>query len=122
MATINFLYRSIKEKSNLTLRLLFRNNSIDHVLDAKINFEVTKLYWTKQHKLQRVKDIDILNKQSEVNSHLSDLSNFVLTAYNSVRKDEIEKVVNKDWLETVLNNFYYPPSTTDELQQLNIPL
>ena len=64
MATVNFLYRSTKSKSNLVLRLLFRDNGFDYVLGAKTQFEVDKDYWIKQHNLKRIKDIDISNKQS----------------------------------------------------------
>ncbi len=60
MASINFLYRSTKEKSNLILRLLYRYNGTDFVLGSKIRIEIEKNYWSKQHK-KKSKDIDITN-------------------------------------------------------------
>ena len=57
MATVNFLYRSTKSKSNLVLRLLFRDNGFDYVLGAKTQFEVDKDYWTKQQKLTIMKNL-----------------------------------------------------------------
>ena len=68
MASINFLYRSTKEKSNLILRLLYRDNQkpstvkdritkelisvnyTDYNFGAKTKFEIEKNYWSKQHK------------------------------------------------------------------------
>ena len=60
MASINFLYLSTKEKSNLILRLLYRYNGTDFVLGSKIRIEIEKNYWSKQHK-KKSKDIDITN-------------------------------------------------------------
>ena len=60
MASINFLYRSTKEKSNLILRLLYRYNGTDFVLGSKIRIEIEKNYWSKQHK-KKSKNIDITN-------------------------------------------------------------
>jgi len=44
MASINFLYPSTKEKSNLILRLLYRYNGTDFVLGSKIRIEIEKNY------------------------------------------------------------------------------
>lgn len=60
MASVNFLYRSTKDKSNLVLRLLYRYDGKDYVFGAKTQFEVFKQYWTKQHK-KKFKDIDVTN-------------------------------------------------------------
>ena len=60
MASVNFMYRSTKDKSNLILRLLYRYDGTDYVFGAKTNFEIDKTYWSKQHK-KKSKDIDITN-------------------------------------------------------------
>lgn len=44
MASINYLYRSTKEKSNLILRLLYRYNGTDYTFGTKTEFEVEKIY------------------------------------------------------------------------------
>jgi hypothetical protein len=77
MASINFIYRSTKDKANLNIRFLYRNPNIssivkskktgekekvpytDFVLGAKTKIEVSKTYWTKQHK----KNLKILRLQ-----------------------------------------------------------
>ena len=38
MATINFLYRSAREKAYLTARLLFRKHDKDYVFAAKTDY------------------------------------------------------------------------------------
>lgn len=110
MATVNFLYRSTKDKSNLVMRLLFRYNDIDFVFGVKTKVEVSKHYWNKQHK-KRSKDIDITNKQTEINNELNNIENHILKAFNSVNPDE----VNKQWLQTQIDNYYNPPKETEPL-------
>ena len=107
MASVNFLYRSTKEKSNLNLRLLFRNNGKDYVFGVKTKVEISKYYWSKQHK-KKSKDIDITNKQNEVNNELNKIVNYVLKAFNSVNVENI----NKEWLQTQIDNYYNPKKET----------
>lgn len=104
MATVNFLYRSTKPEANLIARLLFRDNGTDYVHAAKTKFEVTKDYWNKQHNLTRVKDIEISNKQVEVNTELNKIEKHVLKAFNSVDISEI----SKEWLQAQINEYYNP--------------
>lgn len=103
MASINFLYRSTKEKSNLILRLLYRYNGTDFVIGSKINIEIEKNYWSKQHK-KKSKDIDITNKQTEINNELNKIENYVLKSFNS----ENTETINKEWLQTQIDNYYNP--------------
>lgn len=110
MATVNFLYRSTKEKANLHLRLLYRFNETDFVFGANTKFEVLKDYWNKQHK-KKSKDIDITNRQTEVNNELNKIENHVLNAFNSVNPDE----VNKEWLQTQIDYYYNPPQQAEKL-------
>ncbi|MDB9754899.1 site-specific integrase [Winogradskyella sp.] len=103
MASVNFLCRSTKDKANLNLRLLYRYNFKDYVFGAKTKFEVTKYYWTKQHK-KKSKDIDITNKQTETNTELNKIENHILNAFNAVSPD----VINKEWLQAQIDNYYNP--------------
>jgi site-specific recombinase XerD len=104
MATINFLYRSTKDKSNLHLRLLYRINKADYVYGVNTKYEVSKEYWSKYHKQTRPKDISISNKQTDVNTELNKIENHILTAFNSVNPIE----VNKEWLQNQIDNYYNP--------------
>src|SRR5690554_4067187 len=121
MATVNFLYRSVKDKAPLECRLLFSINNTAFVFGAKTKFEVEKHYWSKQHKLQRVKDIDVLNRQTEVNNELTKISNYILSSFNSIPKSEVLDVVNKTWLEKQIKLYYNPPKTKEEQEQAKIP-
>jgi len=103
MATINFLYRSKKDKAFLHLRLLYRFNDADFVFGANTKFETQKEYWSKQHK-KKSKDILISNEQTRVNNELNKIENHILKAFNSVNPDE----VNKDWLQTQIDLYYNP--------------
>ena len=107
MASINFLYRSTKNNSNLNLRLLYRHNSKDYVFGAKTKVEVSKIYWSKQHK-KKSKDIEITNVQTRINNELNKIENHVLKAFNSVSTEAI----NKEWLQTQIENYYNPKKET----------
>ncbi|RXG31812.1 site-specific integrase [Leeuwenhoekiella marinoflava] len=117
MATVNFLYRSTKDESTLNARLLYRLNSPDYpegykdfVLGSKTNIQVSKHYWSKLHN-KRSKDIEIQNKQTEINSQTNELSNFILKAFDK----EPEQELDKKWLQNVIKNYYSPQ---DEEQAL----
>ena len=103
MASINFLYRSTKDKSNLSLRLLFRYNGKDYVFGSKTKLEVEKTYWNKQHK-KKSKDITITNKQTEINIELNKIENHILGAFNSADPDK----VNKEWISAQVDLYYNP--------------
>lgn len=110
MATINFLYRSIKDKSNLHLRLLYRYNDTDFVFGANTKLEVTKDYWTKQHK-KKSKDILIANKQTDINNELNKIENHILNAFNSISTYN----VNKQWLQNQIDLYYNPPQQVKDV-------
>ena len=82
MASVNFLYRSLKDHSCLNLRLLYSFNDKDYVIATKTNIEVSKDYWKNKHKV-KVKDISIINKQIEINSELNKITNHILKAFVS---------------------------------------
>jgi integrase len=103
MATINFLYRSTKEKAPLTLRLLFRYNDSDFVFACKTKYEIEKDYWSKDHFKKR-KDANIQNKQVDVNKDLKEIENFILNKFNETNISRIDK----KWLEEQINSYYNP--------------
>ncbi|MFV5690328.1 phage integrase SAM-like domain-containing protein [Flavobacterium sp. ZT3R25] len=109
MATVNFLYRSTKNKANLQIRLLYRFNDNDFVFGSNTKFETTKDYWSKHKKKSR--DILLNNEQTRVNTELNKIENHVLNAFNYVNPDEI----NKEWLQTQIDNYYNPPQEVEPL-------
>lgn len=105
MPTVTFRYRSKRETSTLNARFLHRiskGNEID--ITSRIQVEVSKEYWQKKHQLKRVNDIDIINKQTELNNEFAKISSFILKAFIEV---DIEKV-NKEWLSNTIHNYYNP--------------
>jgi integrase len=110
MATVNFLYRSTKEKANLSLRLLYRFNDIDFVFGANTKCEVSKEYWNKQHK-KKSKNVTIENLQIEINDKLKLIKDHIIKVFNSVNPDE----VTKEWLQSQIDNYYNPPKEADAL-------
>jgi len=104
MATINFLYRSAREKAPLTLRLLYRSNNKDYVIGAKTNYFIEKYYWENYH-FKNKKDAIIRNKQIDVSSDLQKIENFVLDKFNET---DISRI-NKKWLDGQLKLYYDPP-------------
>lgn len=117
MASVNFLYRSTKENAPLNLRLLFRHEDKDYVLGVKTKVYIystkelkenpelsAKKYWTKEHQQKRPKNIDISNKQQEINIELNKIENHILGAFN----DANPKDITKEWLELQIELFYDP--------------
>lgn len=102
MASVNFLYRSLKDHSCLNLRLLYRFNDKDYVIASKTNLEVSKDYWKNKHKV-KVKDISIINKQIAINSELNKITNHILKAFN---KSGVSDLLNKKWLDKQLDSYY----------------
>jgi integrase len=111
MATVNFLYRSTKDKANLHLRLLYSYNGKNFVYGANTKFEVSNLYWSKYHKMKRPKDIDIINMQTEVNNELNKIENHILNSFKSFDAEAI----SKEWLETEIDFYYNPPQKAEAL-------
>lgn len=125
MAAVNFLYRSTKENAPLNLRLLFRHEDKDYVLGVKTKVYIysdkeliekpdlsAKKYWAKEHLQTRPKDVEIGNKQVEVNTELNKIENYLLSAFN----DTDPKEITKNWLELRMELYYNPPQ-----QSVGIP-
>ena len=102
MASVNFLYRSLKDKSCLNLRLLYRFNGNDYVIATSTNLEVSKDYWKNKHKL-KVKDISVINKQIEINTEINKITNHILKAFEQSGASDL---LNKQWLDKQLNSYY----------------
>lgn len=119
MATVNFMYRSTKENAPLNVRFLFRHDGKDYVLGAKTELHIyshdellannklsAKMYWQELHMKKKVKDIDLANKQVDVQNKTSLIQNHILGAFH---KSEIEEVIdNKYWLKETLALYYRP--------------
>ncbi|ENI5461502.1 site-specific integrase [Flavobacterium psychrophilum] len=110
MATVNFLYRSTKDKANLQVRLLYRFNNNDFVFGANTKFETTKEYWSKDHKANP-RDILLKNEQTRVNTELNKIENHVLNSFNAFSPDAI----SKEWLQTEIDYYYNPPQEEEQL-------
>ncbi|MAP53900.1 MAG: hypothetical protein CL605_03265 [Altibacter sp.] len=117
MASINYLYRSTKENAPLTVRLLYREDGNDYVLGANSKYLIysredlidnpklsAKAYWKKVHPLKRLKDIDLSNKQNEVNNELNRIENYVLQEFAKINPLNVDK----DWLQTVIDEYHNP--------------
>lgn len=115
MATVNFLYRSTKPEAFLNLRLLYRFNNKDYVIGAKTQLKIDKLYWMKFHNQKKPRDIEIANKQVEVNQELNKIENHVLDAFQNSSPASI----NKSWLQLNIG-YYYKPPTQKETAPLNL--
>ncbi len=111
MATVNYLYRSNKDKAPLILRLLFRYNETDFVFGVKTKLEVSKIYWSKEHNKKRTKDVDLINKQTKVNKELANIKTQILDSFKNTHPD----FMNKGWLQTQIDNYYNPRQKTSEL-------
>ena len=104
MATVNFLYRSSKPEAKLTLRLLFRHGGTDYVFAENTKISVSKEYWSKYHKAQRISDVKFSNIRYEVNNKIYEIENYILNEFEKCNPTD----VNKKWLSSQMDNFYNP--------------
>ena len=102
MATVNFLFRSTKQKAPLTLRLLYRHLNKDYVFASKTNYEIEKEYWKKHYK--NTKDAEVKNLQIKVNTELQKIENYILDAFKEADTNE----VSKEWLTEQIYYYYNP--------------
>lgn len=110
MATINFLYRSAREKASLNLRLLFTYNENAHVIGGKTNLIVSKDYWNNHHNKQRINnDIDLKNYQKDVTDELYKIETYLLDSFDNTDIEDI----NKDWLKNQLESYYNPKQAVE---------
>jgi integrase len=125
MATVNFLYRSTKDKANLHVRLLYRFNDKDFVIGANSKCEIEKQNWFGHHaeikankakgikevKIKNTKEVTILNRRLKVDTELNKIENHVINAFNSVNPG----TVTKEWLQTKIDHYYNPPQEIEPL-------
>ncbi len=118
MATVHFLYRSVRSKAKLEVRLQHTHKTTENITNyiwtAKTQIEVSGNFWTKQRKVKSKGNIDISNEQTRVNNLCNALDNFILDCFNKTTPD----VITKDWLQTQVNQYYNPPIEAADLKEV----
>ena len=118
MATVHFLYRSVRSKAKLEVRLQHTQKHPDYfvvrkdieeyftnyIWTAKTQIEVTKDFWTKQRKIKSKGNVDISNEQTRVNNLCNALDNFIIDSFHTTTPEAITKA----WLQTQINHYYNP--------------
>lgn len=104
MATVNYLYRSKKDESYLNLRLLFTHNSNNFQIGGKTKIQVSKDYWENIHHRKRINEPDLSKYRNDLNSDLTELSNFILKHFNEANPNEVDK----EWLSDTIERYYNP--------------
>ena len=112
--------------------MLFRHNDKDYTLGAKTELYIysydeleknnklnSKRYWEKLHTANSKGNIDLGNKQHEVNSKSNSISNYLLNEFYKTPVEEITN--NKNWLKEVIFNFYNPPIKNVEIPNKLVP-
>lgn len=139
MASVNFRYRSTKEKAFLEVGLTFRikgkpkdAKNTPYFFYSLSRIEVEKQYWKDLHTktdFPNYKDIDkqnqvkeIKEKQYQINNKIDSLQSYILYSFNSITDDEVLNLVNKGWLQNQIETYYNPPKTKEEEEQSKIPV
>lgn len=105
MATVNYLYRSTRPQSFLTVRLLFRKEGKDYSFEAKTNILVTSEYWKKYHLKKNLKSKELLKMQIECFKKINALRLYI---FNSI--DVEADFVSKQTFRQLISEFYRPVS------------
>jgi len=104
MATVTFMYRSIRDQSNLTLRLRFK----DETIGGKTKVFISKDFWDsylnpKTKKKKKTFDPEIMNEVKRIEGELKGLEHHILTEFN---KEIVTDHIDKNWLKVVVDGFY----------------
>jgi hypothetical protein len=102
MATMKLHYRSKRDFAPITLRLLFRRDSQDYVLESKTRISMTLNEWLAISKSRRIKDAKLKGLKREHDRDVMDLERHVLTAFNNADIYSVDKT----WLNQQLESFY----------------
>ncbi len=93
MATVNFEYRSTKDKASLSLRFRHYTTTIGNTqVEIKTNKRVSREEWNKN-------DLD-----KNLKRDLEDIEDYILNAFNT--KHNKEFIVTKDWLQSKYDEFH----------------
>lgn len=63
MAAVNFLYRSTRDSSELTIRLLYRFEDNNYVFGAKTKIVISKSNWTDIKSGKKITEANLKNKK-----------------------------------------------------------
>lgn len=105
MASVNYMYRSIKDEAALSIRLTFKHEK-DRIIGAKTKTKVTRQYWNEIHgkPLQHIRDTDHIITYNRINAQLPKLERHILNAFEAANTAKVDK----DWLKDVIAEFYDP--------------
>lgn len=111
MATINFLVKGTKGYSNILVR--FKNGrKFDYT--ASTDLKVLPSHWSSTK--QKVKNVTGVTYKDEINNHLFDLENFIISEFNSDNSKGI--YIDRDWLKTKIANHFNRPVNDDAIDQV----
>jgi hypothetical protein len=103
MATVKFMYRSTRPKAFLEVRVQNKNS----IWGGKTDILTTSDFWNNYFKVDKLRDVDLRNEQIRINDLCNKLETYLL---EEIKKTDLDKVTDKDWLKTVLNILYRPES------------
>ncbi|MBE7686233.1 tyrosine-type recombinase/integrase [Tenacibaculum piscium] len=126
MATVNFYYRSTKDKANLTVRFYHRNKiadetknlpysdiSLTSIIESKEVLKldyITKNFWKQKDKRNAPVEVDGINIL-DVKRKLKELEVYLLDSY---KRDKEILLLNKEWLLNQIDNFSNPNQLSKE--------
>lgn len=110
MATVNFLYRSIKDMAALTIRLQYWEGKKGFFVDAKTSKFISKADFEifQDNKNKNSRDSQTRKVKKDLNDEMIKLEEPILLKLAATPKDEI----NKEWLQNIVTDIYYPELST----------
>lgn len=110
MATVNFLYRSIKDMAALTIRLQYWEGKKGFFVDAKTSKFISKVDFEifQENKTKNSRDSQTRKIKKDLNDEMVKLEEPILLKLAAAQKDEI----NKEWLQNIVTDIYHPELAT----------
>ena len=80
MATVKFMYRSLRPKSYIEVRVQHKNS----IFGGKSDILTTKDFWEKHSKGEKLKDVHLRNEQIRINELCNALEIYLLEVIQKV--------------------------------------
>lgn len=108
MARVYFLYRSIKQKAALKVRLQLSNNK--QQFEANTQIHTSKIFWSTTRTKKRGLTGLEKNEIAAINKKLEALENFILDRFESDKPQPDQK----QWLKLIVSDYYNPAKEMEQ--------
>lgn len=106
MINVNLDYRSKKDKTNLEIRVTFKEADKWRSVRTRSQLEVSKSFWNEYKSGTNFRDAEKVNKAREIDDLQRSMSEFIQDRFKE------DASIDGEWLKKVVHEFYNPIEKT----------